>query len=84
MNVVSENLKKVISEIVKLSINSDKINETTNLLSDLGFDSIQIVQLIVEVEEQFGIEISDDDLDIANLSIYGKLLAMIEEKVNRT
>jgi len=53
------------------------------LTDDLGYDSIQIIELIVELESEFKIEIDDDDLEIENLIIYGKLHKMIERKIRK-
>lgn len=62
----------------------EEIIPETNLIKDLGFDSIIIIQLIVDIEEEFGFTIDDNDFDLDNFVIYELLLNYIEShlKVN--
>ena len=59
----------------------DKISEETNLITDLGLDSIGILQLILGVEKQFGILIGNHELDSDTFSAMGNLVGMIQEKM---
>lgn len=77
---IQEKLMEIIAEVATREIDISKINDETILTSDLGFDSVQIIQLIVELESQFEIEIEDEDLDIAKLTVYKNLYEMINEK----
>ena len=52
-----ERIRKIISEIADCSI--QKINADTNLIRDLGMDSITIVDLIIRIEEEFKIELPE-------------------------
>jgi acyl carrier protein len=55
--------EKVIAIIAeKLKIDKKTINEESTLL-DLGADSLDLVEIIMKLEEQFGIEINDADAD---------------------
>ncbi len=45
-----------------LKIDPDTINENTNLLEDLGADSLDLVEIIMEFETKFGLEIPDEDI----------------------
>lgn len=53
-----EKVKEILSE--KLNINTDKITEKTHLTKDLGLDSLDIFQLISEIEDTFGIEFTGE------------------------
>ena len=77
--IIDQKLKETI---VKITTRDIDIVETI-LTDDLGYDSIQIIELIVELESEFKIEIDDDDLEIENLIIYGKLHKMIERKIRK-
>ena len=68
--------------IVSCSENIDTklIDKDTDLVRDLGFDSINIVKLVVEIECAFEIEIDEADLLVDKLSNYMNLLHVIEEK----
>ena len=54
-------VKKIIAD--KLDIEEDKITPESSFLDDLGADSLDIVELIMELEEEFGIEIPDEDAE---------------------
>lgn len=79
-----ENQNKLL-EIVKKSAGKDvskvEFTESTLLTKHLGYDSIKVVQLIVDIEETFGIAIEDDDLDFDVLLKYGSLQAFIAERL---
>lgn len=58
---ILEKVKKIIAD--KLDIEEDKITPESSFLDDLGADSLDIVELIMELEEEFGIEIPDEDAE---------------------
>ncbi|MBQ6864749.1 MAG: acyl carrier protein [Clostridia bacterium] len=59
----------------RLGIPADSINENTDLLYELGADSLTLVSLVGDVEEHFSISIEDEDL--ANLATVGDLAALV-------
>ena len=77
---IKDKLKKIIAEIATAKTSINEINDETVLTDDLGFDSIQMVSLIVEIESTFGITMEDDDLDIEKLNVFKHLTKMLEEK----
>ena len=56
---VFERVKEVLSE--QLGVDDAEINEEASFQEDLDADSLDLVELIMELEDQFGIKISDDD-----------------------
>lgn len=74
-------LKKIIVDIASIAVGINEINDNTILTKDLGFDSVQIISLIVEIESQFDIEIEDEDLDIEKLTVFKTLTDMIVNKL---
>ena len=56
---VYERVKEVLSE--QLGVDDAEINEEASFQEDLDADSLDLVELIMELEDQFGIKISDDD-----------------------
>ncbi|HFL8819533.1 MAG TPA: acyl carrier protein [Candidatus Azoamicus sp. OHIO2] len=56
-----ERIKKIITEI--LDIDENKITESASLASDLNIDSLDNVEFIMALEEQFEIEIPDEDAE---------------------
>ena len=60
----------------------DEIHEKTNLITDLGLDSIGILQFILEIEKEFDISIKNYEMDSQLLSRVGNIINMIQEKLN--
>ena len=56
---VSEQVKDVLVE--QLGIDEDQITDEASFQEDLDADSLDLVELIMELEDQFGIKISDED-----------------------
>ena len=56
---VLERVKSVLSE--QLGVDDSEINEDASFQDDLDADSLDLVELIMELEDQFGIKISDED-----------------------
>ena len=55
--------------------------ETANFTNDLGADSLDIVELVMEFEKAFGIEISDEDAG-EHISTVGDAIRYIEDKLD--
>ena len=55
-----EKLKEIIAD--QLSVDADEIELTTSFKDDLGADSLDLYELVMALEEEFGCEIPSDDL----------------------
>ena len=58
MSDVAERVKKIVVE--HLGVQSEKVIDKANFIDDLGADSLDIVELVMAFEEEFGVEIPDD------------------------
>jgi acyl carrier protein len=58
---LEERVKKVIEE--QLSVNQDQIKDDASFIDDLGADSLDTVELVMALEEEFGVEIPDEDAE---------------------
>lgn len=56
---VEEQVKKIIIE--QLGVSAEEVKPEASFVEDLGADSLDLTELIMAMEEEFGIEISDDD-----------------------
>lgn len=56
-----EKLKVIISEV--LSVDTEEISLDTTFIEDLGADSLDVFQIITGIEEEFDIEISNEDAE---------------------
>lgn len=72
-------LKSLIMEVDE-GTESEKIDENTDLIEDLGFDSLQVMKLIVYIEEKFNIEIMD--IDFENIAKVSELINLLESERN--
>lgn len=67
MSDIQARVKKIVVE--QLGVEEDKVTEKASFIDDLGADSLDTVELVMALEEEFGIEISDEDAEqIATLS----------------
>ena len=68
-------IEKIIAE--NLNIDQGMIKDESNFVNDLGADSLNIVEVIMGIEEEFDIEIPDEDAEI--LHTVGDLKQYIED-----
>lgn len=66
--------------VATLCIDADRIAEASSLEVDLGATSLDIVETIMSLEDEFGIEISDRDAE--TLHTVGDVMALVEAKLH--
>jgi acyl carrier protein len=77
---IDTTLKEQILCLAIPKITKEAITHETNLIDHLGFDSVKLVQMIMELEDAFGIIFEDEDMDVDVLTNYGALQALIIQK----
>jgi len=70
-----EKVKEVVVE--QLDCNADEIKEDSRFIEDLGADSLDVVELVMALEEEFDIEIPDEDAE--GILTVGDAIKYIEE-----
>ena len=75
-----DKVKEII--IDKLGIDDGKITMDAKFIDDLGADSLDTVELIMQFEEEFNIEIPDEDAE--KITTVGKAIDYIESKLAET
>lgn len=75
--MVFDKVKKIIVD--QLDVEEDKVTEAASITDDLGADSLDVVDLVMSFEEEFDIEIPDDQVE--KIKIVGDIVKFIEEKV---
>lgn len=81
MQQIIEKLKVVLIKYTYDKQLVNTINEQTLILKDLKINSARIIDIILDVEEEFDIEI--DDISMENILSIGDLAAVIQEKISR-
>jgi len=61
MASVEERVKHIIVE--QLGVDEDEVRAEASFVDDLGADSLDVVELVMALEEEFGLEISDEDAE---------------------
>ena len=77
MSELGAKVKSIIVE--KLSVEESEITDDANFQNDLGADSLDIVELIMEFEKEFSISIPDDQAE--NITTVGQAIAYLESHV---
>lgn len=72
-----EQVKEII--VQELSVPEEKVKESSTFESDLRADSLDVVELVMELEEKFEIEIPEEDFD--QIKTVGDLVRYIEGKL---
>ena len=78
MSSCSERVIEIVAE--QLGVDKAKVTATTHFVDDLGADSLDTVELVMELEEEFGIEIPDDMSE--NIQTVGQATEFIESQQN--
>ena len=76
-----ENMKKQVIDLLcdKLGCDEGFINEETQIVNDLGADSLDMVEIIIDMERKFEITLSDEDFN--EIVTVGDLIKKIEDKL---
>ena len=83
-NTIAKRLNILLEPWLEKISNNKPINEQTNLLTDLGLDSVAILHLVLGIEKEFDITINNQELDSTLFSKMINLIDMIEKKLNET
>ncbi len=73
---ILEKVKAVVVE--KLGVEPEKVTPDARFIEDLNADSLDIVELVMGLEDEFGLEISDEEAE--NIRTVGDAIKFIEEK----
>ena len=79
MSEIAEKVKNIIVD--KLSVDESEVTNEASFTNDLGADSLDTVELIMEFEKEFGIQIPDDQAE--KITTVGDAIAYIEANTNK-
>ena len=78
MSDIADRVKKIVVE--HLGVEEDKVTETASFIDDLGADSLDIVELVMTMEEEFDLDIPDEDAE--KMKTVGDVVKYITSKAN--
>lgn len=79
MEVSQDKIKQIIAD--QLGVKKEEVTDGAKFVDDLGADSLDTVELVMALEEEFGVEIPDEEAE--KLVTVGDALRYIEEKAGK-
>ena len=77
---IGQRVKSIIAE--QLGVKIEEVIDTASFVDDLGADSLDTVELVMALEEEFGIEIPDEDAE--KMTNVGEAVRYIEQKASKS
>ena len=77
---IAQKIKSIIAE--QLGVKVEQVTDSASFVDDLGADSLDTVELVMALEEEFGIEIPDEDAE--KITTVGEALRYVEEKSQKS
>ncbi len=75
VDMIIDKVKELVAE--QLGISKDTITEESNIIEDLGADSLDVIEMLMTLEEEYGITIPDEK--ISQIKTIGQIVELIEE-----
>ena len=72
--MVLEKIKEILAE--QFDVETSALNENTDIADDLGADSLEVVEVLMSIEDEFKVEIPDEEIE--NIKTIGELASYIE------
>ena len=76
---VEERLREIV--IDQLGVNEEEVTNEASFQEDLGADSLDVVELVMQIEEEWGLEIADEDAE--RILTFQDALNYIEDRVTK-
>ena len=76
---IEQKVKDIVAE--NLSVNADQVTPEAKFIEDLGADSLDTVELVMALEEEFSIEVPDEEAE--KLQSVGDVIKYIEDKATK-
>ena len=73
---IIDKLKELV--VYQLRVEEDEVTMEASMQDDLGADSLDLVDLVMSVEEEFGVKVADEDLE--NIKTVGDIVNYIEDR----
>lgn len=77
---IEDRIRKMMVERLFMRIAPEDIKEDESLIDSYGIDSISLLELVVGIEEEFGVSIGDDEFDVKHFETVGALSHFVKSK----
>lgn len=77
---IEDRLKQMLVDRLILKMNPADIDETKSLMDDYGVDSVCVLEMIVGIEEAFGLSISDEEFNLTTFQTIAAIADFIRRK----
>ena len=74
-----DKVKKLLAD--QLNIDAGKITENSKVIDDLGADSLDVVEMLMTLEDEFNVTVTDEES--VNLKTVGDIVKLIDSKTNK-
>lgn len=82
MKAMNEEVIRILGEVLGLGDRTSDMSRETKLLGALPeFDSMAVVAVLTAIEEEYGVEVEDDEIDASLFETVGTLTEYVESKV---
>jgi len=78
---MKEKIKTIISQ-VKENIDINSISDNADLMNDIGLDSLQMINFLLQLEDNFDVELDFDSLDYSHMRSLPKLVRFMENMMS--
>jgi acyl carrier protein len=80
---VAEDIKTMLAEALSLGARKLQLDEATPLLGSIPeLDSMAVVNVITAIEDRFGINVADDEINADTFATLGSLIGFVKNKLN--
>lgn len=81
LNIEEKTVSQRITDVFvkKLKVSADKVGRDTHVVNDLRVDSLEIVELIMEIESEFDIQIPDEE--VVNIFTFQQIVDNVKQKL---
>ena len=79
---MTDDIQQKVTDLIvdQLGVDADSVNSDAHFIDDLGADSLDTVELVMAFEEEFDMEISDEDAE--KLETVGDAIAYLDERLD--
>ena len=78
---IEARMKRMIVERLFMRIDPEEIDSEKSLIDEYGVDSVSLLELVVGLEEEFGIAVDDDDFDLAHFETVEALVDFVQKRL---